>query len=213
MSGRSKRVFGLALIAIGLLAAAAGIALGAYNLRENRRAGESVQQVLAWLETATPESEGDLAPEAGEEIIPDYVLNPLKDMPTVEIDGNSYIGTLSIPVLELELPVMETWSYPQLRIAPCRYIGSAYTGSMIICAHNYATHFGRLQNLLTGDEVTFTDVDGNVFTYSVAEVEMLAPTAVAEMERGDWELSLFTCTLGGQTRVTVRCRLLKDYNT
>jgi sortase A len=29
------------------------------------------------------------------------------------------------------------------------------------------------------------------------------------MESGDWDLTLFTCTTGGQSRITVRC-VLKD---
>ena len=43
-----------------------------------------------------------------------------KKMTEVEIDGNLYIGYISIPALNKELPVMSTWSYPKLKIAPCR---------------------------------------------------------------------------------------------
>ena len=75
---------------------------------------------------------------------------------------------------------------------------------MIICAHNYVTHFGRLRNLLPGDQVIFTDIDGDEFYYTVAEMDTLPGTAVEEMESGDWDLTLFTCTMGGQSRVTVR---------
>ena len=132
-------------------------------------------------------------------------------MPTVEVDGNRYIGRVTIPALGLELPVMSQWSYPNLKIAPCRYQGSAYTGDLIIAGHNYRTHFGPLKNLGGGDAVLFTDADGNQFRYTVAQVETLAKTAVEEMAAGDWDLTLFTCTLGGQTRVTVRCVETKDF--
>lgn len=40
----------------------------------------------------------------------------------------------------------------------------------------------------------------------VAEVEILKPTDVEQMIAGDWQLTLFTCTVGGTSRVTVRCR-------
>ena len=76
---------------------------------------------------------------------------------------------------------------------------------MTIAAHNYARHFGRLTALRPGDAVTFTDLDGNVFRYAVAETETLQPTDIQEMTAGDWPLTLFTCTKGGQYRVTVRC--------
>ena len=68
----------------------------------------------------------------------------------------------------------------------------------------------RLRNTywsLVGDEITFTDVDGNMFGYEVIELETLSPFAIEEMTGGNWDLTLFTCTVGGQYRVTVRCVL------
>ena len=126
-------------------------------------------------------------------------------MPVETIDGKEYIGVLSIPSLGLELPVLAQWNYPDLKTAPCRYAGSLYQDNLIICAHNYDAHFGRLKTLQTGDEVTFVDMDENVVVYKVVEMEILKPTNIEEMEAGDWDLTLFTCTKGGRTRVTVRC--------
>ena len=114
-----------------------------------------------------------------------------------------------MPAIGIELPVQDSWSLSLLKSAPCRYKGSAYRGDLIICAHNYATHFGRLGNLLPGDEVIFIDMEGTAFRYAVAEKETLAGTAVEEMESGEWDLTLFTCTFGGQARTTVRCNLLQ----
>ena len=51
----------------------------------------------------------------------------------------------------------------------------------------------------------FFDADRNRFAYEVAGVEELDSTAIEEMVTGDWDLTLFTCTLSGQTRFTVRC--------
>ena len=75
----------------------------------------------------------------------------------------------------------------------------------VIVAHNYASHFGRLKNLILGDIVIFTDMDGNEFRYKVAYIETLAGTAIEEMQSGEWDLTLFTCTPGGKSRVTIRC--------
>ena len=138
---------------------------------------------------------------------PAFVRYPDMEMPMKEIDGETYIGVVEIPSLELSLPVMRDWSYPQLKKAPCRYVGSVYSHDVVICGHNYDRHFGRLKELVPGDEVRFTDMDGNVFRYSVCAVEQLAKTAVEEMQTGDWDLTLFTCTKGGVMRVTVRCAL------
>ncbi len=195
------------LIVLGLLLIAAALSLTGYNLWDETRAEKSVRQTADRLETmipASPEPQPENAPP--EEILyPDYVLNPEMEMPEEEIDGVAYIGTLRIPVLGLELPIISRWSYPSLKIAPCRYEGSAYLDDLVIAAHNYPSHFGTLKDLSPGDEVTFTDMDGNVFRYEVAVLETLPPTAIEEMTAGDYALTLFTCTLGGASRVTVRC--------
>ena len=126
-------------------------------------------------------------------------------MTEVEIDGYAYIGYLSIPALDLELPVMSEWSYPQLKISPCRYAGSTKTDDLVIAAHNYTRHFGTIKNLSPGDAVYFTDMDGMVSVYEVAEIDTLSPTDIEEMTDSGFALTLFTCTYSGQSRVTVRC--------
>ena len=183
---------------IGILCLLAAFCLTAYNLWRDGQAGKAAASALQQMEARQ-----DTDPS--EEGTPDYVLNPEMDMPTQEVDGQSYIGILEIQSLGLSLPIISQWSYPGLRIAPCRYTGSAYQNDLVIAAHNYTSHFGHLKELSPGDAITFTDVDGNVFRYQVAEVETLPPYSVAEMTSGDWDLTLFTCTIGGQSRVTVRC--------
>lgn len=127
------------------------------------------------------------------------------EMTEVEIDGYAYIGYLTIPKLELELPIMADWDYTRLRIAPCRYTGSVRGEDLVIMAHNYASHFGNLSKLTEGDSVIFTDMDGVVTAYQVIAQDILNPYAVEEMTSGDFDLTLFTCTYGGQSRVTVYC--------
>ena len=138
-------------------------------------------------------------------MIPDYLIDSRAAMPAVDVGGYDYIGFLSIPVLNLELPVMSEWSYPRLKLAPCRFDGSAYTDDLIVAAHNYQRHFGRLKTLNIGDTVVFTDMEGNVFSYVVSGMEQLLPSQGKAMRAGDWDLTLFTCTVGGQQRVTIRC--------
>ncbi len=186
------------LMTIGLLLLAAALFLTAYNLWNQHRGEKNAQAALAELVT---KMDSQLNPSE----IPDYVFNPRMEMPTEEIDGEAYIGVLEIPALEVKLPVISQWNYDRLLIAPCRYAGSVYMGNMVIAAHNYDSHFGRIQNMRTGDIITFTDIDGNNFAYSVASIEILKSTAIEEMTAGEYDLTLFTCTFGGKSRVTVRC--------
>ena len=206
---------GKILTAIGLLLLAAALCLTVYNLRSDTAARQTADAVLAQLLPELEEREAaaeadasapEEAPAAAEEtFLPDYLLNPEMEMPSEEIDGRSYIGVLRLPTLGLELPVLSEWSDSGSRAAPCRYSGSAYLDTMVIAGHNYSGHFGTLKNLAPGDALSFTDMDGNVFSYTVVELETLPPYAVEEMTSGDWDLTLFTCTVGGQSRLAVRC--------
>ena len=138
--------------------------------------------------------------------IPDYILNPDMDMPEVDVDGISCIGTLEIPRLDLNLCVTSTFSDENMKQLPCRYYGSIYKNNMVIVAHNYWFHFGRLNTLKSGDEVIFTDVSGNCFKYSVDAMDVVSPESVAEVTNGKWPLTLVTCTLDSQNRIVVRCK-------
>lgn len=200
------------LICGGLLLIAAALSLSGYNLWEGRRAAEAARQALETMETieAQTETEAERAPEQPGPSVPEYVLHPEMEMPTVEIDGVEYIGTLTIPALGLELPIVSAWSDALLDLAPCRYTGSAYLGDLIIAGHNYRGHFGSLYRLTPGDEVQFTDTAGNVFSYGVSEIQELPGTALEEMEAGDWDLTLFTCTLSSASRVTIRCQRIGE---
>lgn len=189
------RKIGTACMILGAALILAALSLFVWNQRQDRQAGEAAEAVLPRLEERIADAGGEAAPSdpSGTE------------MTEVELDGYRYIGFLSIPSLGLELPVMSSWSYPQLKIAPCRYYGSTKTGDLVIAAHNYTRHFGPIKHLAPGDAVYFTDMDGVVTAYEVAEVDTLNPTAVEEMTDSGYALTLFTCTYGGQSRVTVRC--------
>ena len=185
---------GTVWINAGLLLIAAALFLSVYNEWESHEARDSARQVIAQLCDELPT-------EAGE---PTTLPDVRREMPVKTINGRDYIGVLSIPSLELELPVISKWDYPALKVAPCRYSGSLYQDNLIICAHNYASHFGKLKELQPGDIVLFTDMDEHVVTFQMVERETLNPMDAEGMEAGDWDLTLFTCTIDGQTRVTIR---------
>lgn len=212
MSKKKKNWIGKIFTITGLLLFAAALALSVYNLWDGYRAEQSREKLLEEYRDKNQNisDEGEQAEESDGQI-PDYQLNPEMEMPEVileDLDGAACIGVLEIPEIDLKLPVLSEWSYPLLKKAPCRYSGSAYLDNLVIAAHNYRTHFGKLKELENGDEVIFTDAAGNRFEYKVAVVEALTPQSVEDMTSGEWALSLFTCTLDGKNRVTVRC----DFN-
>ena len=126
------------------------------------------------------------------------------------IDGTAYIGILNIPSLNLNLPVNATWSYPALRQTPCRYSGSIEDNSLVIAAHSYRTHFGNIGSLALGELMTLTDAEGVERQYEVVKTEVVAPTSVDEVMHSEYDLTLFSCTYSGQSRVVVRCMLVSE---
>ena len=191
-----RNKLGTICMILGTVLILAALSLFLWNRREAEQAGEAAADIL-------PQVVEQIAETAAEAPAPPDPVDPT--MTEAEIDGYMYIGYLSIPALGLELPVMSEWDYNRLNIAPCRYSGSTKTDDLVIAAHNFAQHFGGLSGLTGGEQVIFVDMDNVVSTYTVVAVEILAPTAVEEMTNGEYDLSLYTCTYGGRSRVTVRC--------
>lgn len=204
---------GILLILAGLILLGSSAGLYLHNRDLEAAAEESVAQVSPKVMEAI-EKGREAASQSPDPSLPLFIINqepdPNREMPVVNVDGHDYVGCLSIPSLDLELPIMATWNYPKLRIAPCRYSGSLYLDDLVIMAHNYRRHFGRIKDLRSGDRITFTDMDGLTVEYEVVALDVLAPTAVEDMTAGEYDLTLFTCTYGGQSRVTVRCDRVED---
>ena len=190
-----KNKKGTWLIILGLLLVIIALAIVGNNvykeLYANKSSINAIDQLVEFIPT--------------ENSIPNYILEPNMDMPVIEVDGWNYIGIINIESLNVTLPVIEEWSDEASYISPCRYYGSAYKDNMIIAAHNFSSHFGKISNLTNEDRIVFTDTQGNSFTYVPVSLEVLKGTDVESMINNECDLTLFTCTIGGQNRVTVRC--------
>lgn len=199
-----KRKLGLLLIVLGfgLIAGASGLFLR--NQQEDRAADTASREAIVKVVEVI----------RAHQAVPAEPTGPLpesqRQMTVADIDGYGYIGFITLPTLEMELPVMADWSEGQLKIAPCRYSGSVFTGDLVLMAHNYKKHFGPIRRLKTGAPVIFTDMDGNTYEYRVVVQEVLGPGAVEDMTAGEYDLTLFTCTYGGENRVTVRCDRMEE---
>lgn len=203
-----RKGFGVACVILGVICLLGAIGFVAYNRWEAQSAAQVSQTLLEDVQLVIREEMPE-APDTG--ILPgkDFTEDIPAEMATVQVDGYDCIGILSIPVLELELPVLADWSYEKLKKAPCHYYGTCYEPDFVIAAHNYDSHFGRLDRLQPGDIVIFTDVGGKACYYEVALLETLPKEATREMIASGFGLSLYTCTQGGGNRVTVRCNSIR----
>lgn len=186
---------------LGVLLVIGAAALSYYNYQDDKRAGAETSKVYDQLYERIKENMSKTESSAQDKV---PVISA--DMKTETINGMEYVGAISIPAMNVNLPVQSSLSDEKLRYSPCRYKGNVMEGSFIIAAHNYKTHFGRLGTLKSGDKVIFTDVDGHNYNYKVLEIYYLSSSSVDEMEAsGNWDLTLFTCTYGSRQRITVRC--------
>ncbi len=183
-------------MAAGLVSVAASVYFF-YTLRQEERNIEKTNQtVLTQMVSHIDEISKD----------EDYVTDPYsREMVALMVDGYEYVGCLSVPALNLELPVMSRLDEYRLKLAPCLYQGTAMADNMIIGAHNYKKHFAALPQLVPGDRVVFTDMTGQVYFYKVAALETLMPYQHRELTETDCHLTLFTCTYGGRKRTVIRC--------
>ncbi|MEG2455718.1 MAG: sortase [Oscillospiraceae bacterium] len=211
---KSRR--GWAELAVGLLLLCAACGLWLENSRSDRHAAAASQQLLAqvWQQIETGQQTGSAArlPPQNEAPLPPPVSGSSEeDLNTSGIldafDNSNVLGVLEIPALSLTLPVWAAYGEELLKQAPCRYEppGEA-PPPFVICGHNYRSQFGGLHRLGVGDRVNFTDLEGRVQRYTVAETAAVPQDDVAALETEDWDLTLFTCTPSRVSRVLVRCQ-------
>ena len=206
-----KRRAGMICMILGAVLIGVALSLFLYNEWDSARAEERAEQVLEQIQKQTEDDEN----VSGEQTERTEQKNTLADTDDVgekiiSIDGNDYIGWLSIPSISLKLPVMAQWSEEGLKTAPGRYAGSLAEDNLVIAGHNYRRHFSPIKWLEPGTEVLFTDAEERVRYYEIEETEELLPDQVDAMitrtEKDTWNLTLFTCTTSGQARCAVRCR-------
>ena len=207
-----RKVLGICSIILGICCLIASVGFIAYNHWEEENAQNASKNILQDVRENILDNirEESTTEESGRNESVEIPADIPREMLTAQVNVYDCIGILSIPVLELELPVLTDWSYTKLKIAPCHYFGSYYEENFVIAAHNYQSHFGRLSALRPEDLVMFTDASGTVYCYEVVLLETLPGNATEAMITSGFDLSLYTCTPGGASRVTVRCNILNQ---
>jgi sortase A len=207
-TGSKKVNIGSILFILGCCCFIAAAAFGMYNSRLDRQAGAAAAELSERLSPL-------MASAAAVELLPDADLSveaanarEAEEMETLLVDGYSICAGVSIPKIGIDLPVINDWSAENLKISVCRYYGLP-RAKLVLMAHNYARHFGKIGSLRAGDVVQITDIRGRVFDHEVTMTETIPGQQFEQLMDGggEWDLTLFTCTYGGANRVVVRCVL------
>ena len=198
-----RKFYGRIIILLGVIFILVAVGLVGFNVYTQMEGEKQRVQVMEKLEKKITEYKNE-NPKPNETIV-DKEERTVND--SVIIDGVAYIGYISIPSLDIKLPVSKEWDNGLLNVGACRYKGSTYQDNLVICAHNYFTYFAKIYKLASGDEVVFTDVYDEDIIYEVSNQEVIDGNDIDSMLKNekDWDLTMFTCTLSGRARQTVRC--------
>lgn len=186
----------ICFIVIGSILCLSAVCLYGYNEIDAYWAAQDASKLLRTLEE-------DMLANSQQQIKADEEDGVMSSQ---MVDGLEIVGVISLPTVGIELPVAAQWNYDNLQKSACRYSGTAKDGRLIILAHNYRRHFGRLENVQNGDIVQFLDVNGNLYQYIVSEIAILGQNELDTLTESDSDLTLFTCTYSGQRRIVVRCQ-------
>lgn len=203
-----RNKLGSLFIILGAVLLFASLSLVVWNNYESHRADKAATRALSELLDKMPKTTIKSS-DAEAKKIDEYISDDDTYVPTIEVDGKLYMGVIYIPSIDTELPVMKDWSYANLDIAPCRYYGSIKHSNLIIAAHNYTSFFDKIDKLNPDDEIIFVTADGISYVYKVIQSELIdgSNSFIMRDNQDNWDLTLFTCTWSGYSRVAVRAVL------
>ena len=190
--GKLRRVFGIALILIGV-----GI-IGTVAYKKIVTSHKQNQ----WLEVF----ESQIAETKNE--------GSNESVSLEAINGYTPVAIMEIPSIKLKQPVVDGITEDVIKYFLGRFPESAMpgeVGNFAVAGHrvsDFTDAFINLYKVKVGDEVIVTTKDGR-FTYEVDNSFIVDPDQVEVLDDADYEkMTLITCTIGSKRRVVVTGKLI-----
>ena len=143
----------------------------------------------------------------------------LENKENVTMNGYRVIGTVKIPKIELEYPILDIdtpnpeETKEPMKISIVKYWGGNVNdyGNLSIAGHNNydGTMFGKTKKLEIGDNIELTDLNGNTITYQIYDKFITDPNDVTILATNDntiREVTLITCTNGNRERLILKAK-------
>jgi len=174
------RISAIILVIIGILL----IAYPAYTNYVSRRRQEELLSSWEEQEKLIQVSVIETPKEETEEEKPEEETTELEVIELPEL-GEAF-GTIEIPAIDLKGIIYEGTEKPILKNGPGHIVGTAIpgrVGTCVISGHRttYGAPFNKLDELLSGDEITIETNYGE-FTYILSEIKIVEPTDVYILE-------------------------------
>ena len=132
-------------------------------------------------------------------------------------DGTVYytIGVINIPSINVNYPILSTYTDELLKIAPCKFHGPNpnEVGNLCIAGHNYknSKFFSKVPTLQLGDKIEITDLSGRMLTYTIYDKFIVNPDELectSQLTNGKKEITLITCTNDKKQRHIIKARAM-----
>ena len=121
---------------------------------------------------------------------------------TYTVNGEEYtvVGTLNIPSLNIEYPILSETSTKLLKVSLTKYWGANpnEVGNMVVVGHNYKNNkfFSNLSKIQHGEIVKIRDLSGKTLDYKVYDTYVIDPydnSCTSQLTNGKTEITLITC--------------------
>ena len=176
-----------------MVAAAAVLLRWQWGIRASQ---QQVQTYVHTLRTLLPEPQGAVPEERSD-----------NTMPVLSLNGSNFIGILEMPNYASALPVCADWG--QVSQYPCCLGGSVYNGSIQIGGTSQKGQYDFYREISVGDTLFFTDMTGNRYAYTVADLRYEKHADQAALQSREAALTLFVKNIYGLEYLVIFCDVLR----
>lgn len=153
-----------------------------------------------------------------EEIIEEEPIMPEPEILTsASGDTYSYIGTLTIDKINLNMEIISKTTDELMRKSACKLWGSDpnMVGNLCIIGHNWLNTklFSKVPKLEVGDTFEITDLSGRTLQYVIYDKYIVNPEeteCLGQETEGRKEVTLITCTNDSKQRYILHARELEN---
>ena len=145
----------------------------------------------------------------------DHTNDDIKNTP--QLEANSIIGIIQIPVLNISYPIFNGLTDELLKTSPCKFFGDLPSTNskdlnLCIAGHNYDNDkfFSKIEDLNIDDKIYIYDTSDNQYTYSVIknyEVKSDDLSPVYDTITNSFELTLVTCNNFNGNRIIIKAKI------
>ncbi len=194
MNNEGKVKISSILLSVLVIVAIVLIVFICFEYSKRNQNEKAVKEVVSQIESITPNEEKT-------------------ELPYIEYEGYQIIGTIKIPKIDIEYPILVESTKDSLEKSITR-VGNGKVnevGNLSMAGHNYldGTMFGKIDELQNDDEIIIKDLLGNEVNYKVFDIFVTNPNDVGVLESVDKEakeITLITCTNGNKNRLIVKAR-------